>query len=76
MERTFLGYSYISNGPSRVGVVGIFQPFSDAIKLFSREQYFFSVSNYLIYYFSTIFSSFVWLLVPYLRGFVSFELGL
>jgi NADH:ubiquinone oxidoreductase subunit H len=25
---------------NRVGFVGIFQPFSDAIKLFTKEQYF------------------------------------
>jgi NADH-ubiquinone oxidoreductase chain 1 len=44
------------------------------------EQYFPLVSNYLIYYFSPIFCFFlsllVWLLVPYLSGFISFELGL
>jgi NADH-ubiquinone oxidoreductase chain 1 len=38
------------------------------------------VSNYLIYHFSPIFGFFlsllVWLLVPYLSGFISFELGL
>ena len=37
-------------------------------------------SNYLIYYFSPIFgfllSLLVWVLFPYLSGFVSFELGL
>ena len=48
-------------------------------KLFSREQYFPLVSNYLIQYFSPIFgfslSLLVWLLVPYLNGFISFELG-
>ena len=33
----------------KVGFVGIFQPFRDAIKLFTREQYFPLVSNYLIY---------------------------
>jgi len=62
-----------------VGFVGIFQPFKDAIKLFSREQYFPLISSYLIYYFSPIFGFFlsllVLLLVPYLSGFISFELG-
>ena len=56
------------------------QPFRDAIKLFTRKQYFPSVSNYLIHYFSPILGFFlsllVWLLVPYLSGFISFELGL
>jgi len=40
------------------GFVGIFQPFRDAIKLFTREQYFPLVSNYLMYYFSPIFGFF------------------
>jgi NADH-ubiquinone oxidoreductase chain 1 len=60
--------------------LSLFQPFSDAIKLFSREQYFPLASNYLSYYFSPVFGFFlsllIWVLIPYFRGFVSFELGL
>nr|YP_011021936.1 NADH dehydrogenase subunit 1 [Engelitermes zambo]WQM47284.1 NADH dehydrogenase subunit 1 [Engelitermes zambo]WQM47297.1 NADH dehydrogenase subunit 1 [Engelitermes zambo]WQM47310.1 NADH dehydrogenase subunit 1 [Engelitermes zambo]WQM47323.1 NADH dehydrogenase subunit 1 [Engelitermes zambo] len=80
LERSVLGYIHIRKGPNSVGFVGIFQPFSDAIKLFTSEQYFPLVSNYLVYYFSPVFGFFlsllVWLLIPYLSGFISFELGL
>ena len=54
------------------------QPIS--IKLFTSEQYSPLVSNYLVYYFSLTFgfslSLLFWFLVPYLNGFISFQLGL
>jgi len=59
LERKVLGYIDIRRGPNKVGFVRLFQPFRDAIKLLTREQYFPLVSNYLIYYFSPIFGFFL-----------------
>lgn len=49
LERKLLGRIQLRKGPNKVGVLGLFQPFRDAIKLFFKERLFLIKFNKFIY---------------------------
>nr|QPN54230.1 NADH dehydrogenase subunit 1 [Osborniella crotophagae] len=77
MERKILSYLHFRKGPNKVLINGFFQPFVDALKLISKDDYPVKWSNKLLFYFSPMFmfflASLMWMVFPFCWGMMSNE---
>lgn len=76
-ERKIIALFHYRKGPNKIRLIGILQPISDALKLFSKE-FFFSKKSNLIYYILSpililILRLILWLIYPFKSNLLIFK---
>nr|YP_010892053.1 NADH dehydrogenase subunit 1 [Frankliniella panamensis]WJO89736.1 NADH dehydrogenase subunit 1 [Frankliniella panamensis] len=80
LERKILGYMQIRLGPNKATMMGISQPLSDALKLYTKEMIKPFNSNFMSYFFSPsislILSLMIWFSLPIFKPILLMKMGL
>lgn len=78
-ERKIISLFHYRKGPNKVGILGLLQPFRDALKLLTKELFFPNKSSAYLYLMSPILSLsltiIIWLIYPFLTNLLNFKLN-